>query len=619
MILLIDNRDSYTFNLAHLLATHAGEEPLVVGAEDVEKLGIPARIRAGEFTHIVISPGPGHPGKAADFAGAKRVIEAADGVPLLGVCLGHQGLAMHAGAKVIEGTPHHGVVSTLQHSGEGLFRGLPQDFEVVRYHSLHVAEPLPSQLCVHARSSDGVVQAIEHRNQPHWGVQFHPESVLTEYGSQLIARFLQLRPRPVLKVLHRAHHLQNEIEHIFQSLSINAEQCFWLDDATKQSWSILGTNAGSLSTTIAGESTLDELNTKLTQTFDRSAVPPEVPFAGGYVGYLAYPRPKEHGVWLMPQSFVAVDHTSGTAHCMVLYHDAPDEEAWSLLNSLEAALDAHGPSEVEPAAVLEGAWRYSRGEYLARIAEVKRYLASGDSYEVCLTDTWEGTCTGSSTALYGTLRRHNPAPYAAYLRLDTSTEIEVLCSSPERFLKVSGGVVSTKPIKGTAPSSTDPQELRLDAKTRQENLMIVDLLRNDLSRVCNPGSVQVPRLMEVETFAGLHQLVSTVTGQLRSTAAVTDLIDATFPGGSMTGAPKARTLDIIDELEAGPRGIYSGTIGYLGFDGNADLNIIIRTAVKRGNQITIGAGGAIVWDSDPAAEYTEKQLKADAVLQGLVR
>ncbi|OIR45421.1 hypothetical protein BJP07_03355 [Corynebacterium sp. NML130628] len=194
----------------------------------------------------------------------------------------------------------------------------------------------------------------------------------------------------------------------------------------------------------------------------------------------------------------------------------------------------------------------------------------------------------------------------------------MLCSSPERFLNVSGGIVSTKPIKGTAPSSTDPQELQLDARTRQENLKIVDLLRNDLSRVCNPGSVQVPHLMEVETFAGLHQLVSTVTGELRSTTALTDLIDATLPGGSMTGAPKARTLDIIDELEAGPRGIYSGTIGYLGFDGNADLNIIIRTAVKRGNHITVGAGGAIDWDSDSAAEFTDKQLKADAVLQGLV-
>lgn len=619
MILLIDNRDSYTFNLAHLLATNAGEEPFVVGAEDVEKLDIPARIRAGEFTHIVISPGPGHPGNASDFAGAKRVIEAADGIPLLGVCLGHQGLAMHAGANVVEGTPHHGVVSTLQHSGEGLFQGLPQDFGAVRYHSLHVAEPLPPQLRVHARSSDGVVQAIEHLDQPHWGVQFHPESVLTEFGGDLIARFLELGPRPVLKVLHREHQLDIEVEHIFQSLSASTEQCFWLDDATKQGWSILGTNAGSLSTTITGEGTLDELNTKLNQALDRSAVPPEVPFAGGYVGYLAYPRPKAHGVWLMPQSFIAVDHASGTAHCMVLYHDAPNAEAWSLLATLEEALHSSDTPDAESAAVVEGAWRYNRDEYLKRIASVKGYLASGDSYEVCLTDTWEGTCTGSGSALYGALRRHNPAPYAAYLRLDTSTGTEVLCSSPERFLNVRSSVVSTKPIKGTAPSSTDPQELRLDAKTRQENLMIVDLLRNDLSRVCNPGSVQVPRLMEVETFAGLHQLVSTVTGQLRPTATVTDLIDATFPGGSMTGAPKARTLDIIDELEAGPRGIYSGTIGYLGFDGNADLNIVIRTAVKRGNHIAVGAGGAIVWDSDPVAEFTEKQLKADAVLQGLVR
>lgn len=164
------------------------------------------------------------------------------------------------------------------------------------------------------------------------------------------------------KLPHRECQLDHEVEHIFRSLSANTEQHFWLDDATKQGWSILGTNAGSLSTTIAGKSTLDELNTKLTQPLDRSAVPPEVQFAGGYVRYLTYPRPKAHGLWLMPQSFIAVDHASGIAHCMVLYHDAPDKETCSLLESLEDAVGASSTSDVEPAAVLEGAWRYSKDE-----------------------------------------------------------------------------------------------------------------------------------------------------------------------------------------------------------------------------------------------------------------
>ena len=282
----------------------------------------------------------------------------------------------------------------------------------------------------------------------------------------------------------------------------------------------------------------------------------------------------------------------------------------------------------EPEAALEGTWRLTADEYVARIGEVDAALRRGDSYEVCLTDTYETQVAVDGWDLYRQLRRNNPAPYAAYLKLGAfGDELEILSSSPERFLKVErDGTVSSKPIKGTIARSEDPDEdrrrsyfLQSDAKTRAENLMIVDLLRNDLGRVCEVGSVEVPVLMGVESYQTVHQLVSTVVGTLRGDANLIDLLHATFPGGSMTGAPKERTLSIIDSLEAGPRGVYSGTIGYLGLDGTADLNIVIRTIVKAGENITVGAGGAIVLDSDAKEENAEKELKAAALLRSIAQ
>lgn len=616
--MLVDNRDSYTFNLAHLIATEAGTMPLVVSADDINLHNIVARIRSGEFSHIVISPGPGHPANDTDFAASRKVIEAADGIPLLGVCLGHQGLAHLVGAHVTATTPHHGVVSTLHHSGEGLFSDVQQGINVVRYHSLHVADPLPECLEVHARTSDGTVQAFARKDQPHWGVQFHPESILTENGAKILRNFLSLRPAPTWRVLHAAHPLRTETVDVFASLRAQHPQHFWLDDATATGWSFLGTGAGSLTKLLHGPQITDKVQHELAAHIDRSTVPDHVPFAGGLIGYFAYPRPSTAGVWLRPQSFIAIDHQRAIAHCIVLYQNEPDTEATSLLNALEAALDAPEYTP-QPTTVSAGAWRLSREEYLGRIAQAKEFLASGDSYEICLTDTWVGQSASAGFDLYCALRTRNPAPYAAYLNIDPQSPTELLCSSPERFLTVRGTTVETKPIKGTAPRSTAPHTLQEDPKTRAENLLIVDLLRNDLSQVCIPGTVHVPHLMAVETYAHVHQLVSTIRGTLREGITLIDLLAATFPGGSMTGAPKQRTLEIIDSLEAGERGIYSGTIGYAGFDGNADLNIVIRTAVKRGTALSIGAGGAIVWASDPQQEYEEKQLKADSVLKGLRR
>jgi len=262
---------------------------------------------------------------------------------------------------------------------------------------------------------------------------------------------------------------------------------------------------------------------------------------------------------------------------------------------------------------------FTPANYASAFAAVQDYLQAGDCYQINLAQRFSAAATRDAFGAYLTLRSLSPAPYSAFLNMP---HVQILCASPERFLRVQNGSVETKPIKGTRPRGGDVQqdlrlaeELRNHPKDRAENLMIVDLLRNDLGKSCMPGSVRVPKLFEVESYANVHHLVSTVEGKLAEGRDALHVLRDCFPGGSVTGAPKLRAMQIIEQLEPHRRGIYCGTIGYVGFDGNMDSNIVIRTLVHSGKEVRCWAGGGIVADSDLKAEYQETLDKASAMLK----
>jgi para-aminobenzoate synthetase len=658
--LVIDNYDSYTWNLVQLLAVVNGAEPTVI-TNDAPLPDL------ADFDNVVISPGPGHPGRPGDF-GICRDIVARSPIPVLGVCLGHQGIASVLGGDVVPAPrPLHGFAARIRHDGTDLFAGIPQDFRAIRYHSLHVREPLPPDLEATAFAEDGVVMGLRHRIRPLWGVQFHPESIGTEHGERLLANFRDLTPRrrpapittvaPVPHVDSRRFQLRvREIarpldpELAFTALFAGSPHAFWLDGGDRSRFSHLGDGDEHLSyavgdshvtvTTPGGVVTerdgtiLDVLARGL---LERSIDKPELPFdfACGYVGYLGYEVKADCGgerahksaypdaQWVFANRAVTVDRETGRTYVMALDDEEWVDRAVSTLADLPEAAPGESVAPTSDVSIVEPYLVRDRERYLADIRAARDELVAGESYEICLTNALRIPAAGDGFEAYRRLRRVNPAPFGAYLRFEG---LEVACSSPERFLRIDGnGVAEAKPIKGTAPRGMTPDEderlrasLTTSPKVYAENLMIVDLLRNDLGRICETGSVHVPRLMATETYATVHQLVSTVRGTLRAGATAIDCVRACFPGGSMTGAPKLRTMRIIDDLEEQPRGVYSGTIGFLGLDGTADLNIVIRTAVRHDGQWHVGAGGAIVLDSDPVEEYEEMLLKAAATARALL-
>jgi para-aminobenzoate synthetase len=486
-------------------------------------------------------------------------------------------------------------------------------------------------------------------------------------GGHIAPSAAERRGEAGVELLVRSLEGEAPTEQVYERLFGDAEHSFWLDSADAPTWlaqcSYLGTSAGrdrcvleydvdsgEISVQRGGVETTEHRSIfdLLHREMDKLAVDPPAEVSrgliGGYVGYLGYEckadcgSPNVHSsdmpdaAMMLANRVVAVDHASSRTYLFALCcGEDPEAELWL---DAAAALVAEAIAEPPPEAPLapptdpggEVIFRCGRGRerYLADIARSQAELSAGESYEVCLTDQISTDASPDPFDLYRQLRRSNPSPFAAFLRFG---ERAVVSSSPERFLSVDRErQVMARPIKGTISRCEDPAEdaaqraeLAEDEKTRAEHLMIVDLLRNDLGRVCEVDSVHVPDLMVVEPYATVHQVVSTITGDLEESRTAVECVRACFPGGSMTGAPKERTMEIIDDLEAEARGVYSGAIGYFGADGSTDLNIVIRTIVMRPGRTTIGAGGAIVMQSDPEDEFEEILLKARAPMAAIAR
>ena len=696
-LLLVDNHDSFTWNLAELLVAVTGARPVVVANDDP---GFRLADLDG-FDGVVLSPGPGSPSVARDVGWCVPVLAAAGDLPVLGVCLGHQLLATSSGGRVERAAePVHGRAGPVTHTGAGLFAAVPQSFQAVRYHSLVVTDPGP-ELLVDAWAADGSVMALRHRALPRFGVQFHPESIRSEAGPALLAAFTALcvprtrsGPPPAR---HRAvpaattaaagptatgatapvadppaapgRPLARELP-LGPGWTPARAHGRWFADAG-HSFCLGGAGAfghragrsltGAVSAGGAGWAAhVDRLAGEVVLTHGDGRVevlradgpqwlaatlaalagddgPAGHPGVVGVVGYEAavarhfppaHAGPDPDAVWLLADRVLELDHDRGVVRALAL-PVAGDGGAQAAARAWLASLDALGapfaarPDDAEsrPALVHAGppAARHDEPAYLAKVAAAQEFLRAGESYEICLTNEWTVPVRGFDAA--AVLARLAPAstPFAGLLR---SGRFALVSSSPEAFLDVArtpDGTrhASCRPMKGTRPRDPDPaldararDELAGDVKDLAENLMIVDLVRNDLATVCAPGSVDVADLFAVTTFADAHQMVSTVTGRLREDVGTVAAVCALLPGGSMTGAPKLRTLEILERLEEGPRGCYSGVFGVLGLDGTAELGMVIRTVVVQDDVLRYGTGGAVTVLSDPAAEYAETLAKS---------
>jgi para-aminobenzoate synthetase component 1 len=382
---------------------------------------------------------------------------------------------------------------------------------------------------------------------------------------------------------------------------------------------------------------------ELLEKYALDPCPSPTPLVGGAVGYLSYDLC--HFIERLPST--AIDDL-GLLECYLAFYDAiiafdhlegktyiastgfPEMEEAKRIRKATQRLDELRAMLAEvprPEVALKNTKKtklcsnFTHEEYVKAVAIAREYICAGDIFQVNLSQRFEVDLPIAPYELYRRLRLINPAPFAGYLGFD---DVTVASSSPERFLRLRGDIVQTRPIKGTRPrgkSAAEDEalswELLQSIKDRAENVMIVDLERNDLGRVCCYGTVRVRELWTLERYATVFHLTSTVEGRLRQGKNCIDLLKATFPGGSITGAPKVRAMEIIDELEPTKRGVYTGSIGYLSFNGEMDLNIVIRTFVIKDGKAYFQVGGGIVYDSDPEAEYVETLDKAKALIEAL--
>ncbi len=669
VIFLLDNYDSFTYNLYQYFG-ELGED-IIVKRQDECTL---KDIEALQPDLIVISPGPCTPD---DAPLSLAIIEYFKGkVPILGVCLGHQAIGQFFGGNVVRAQrPIHGKTEIIRHDQQGVFSDLVNPLEVTRYHSLIIDRlTLPDELQITAETEDGEIMGIRHHTLPIEGIQFHPEAILTQYGHQLLQNALKTAKTWLLKNVPSpwiVKPLSTSLPPIHLLQAFKEERSpFFLDSGEDYkdlgSYSYMGSSPFLEATAFPDHLELYWPNLSLRET-----IPLEknhtleflnechtkyrvnhspFPFSGGAVGFLSYdlkneleslPDCTENDLNIPLWRFAWYDGIVVYSHVEQKYWltscginedgECSSTLAHSRLKQLELILQqvvqtpqtiletesnlmTDSYSTIEPSV--------SRPQYLKDLERVIDYIYAGDIYQANLTQRFSMPWQGDVWNLYTQLHRQNPAPFAAFLPYP---DFQILCSSPERFVRIQpSGQIETRPIKGTRPrgDSLIDDEIQADElinspKDRAELTMIIDLERNDLGRICQFGTVKVPDLIQLEKYPTVWHLASTITGQLIKDLKPSELIRAIFPGGSITGAPKIRALEIIEELELYRRGPYTGSIGYMGFDGAWDLNIVIRTIVMKDEIAYVNVGGGIVADSVPENEYDETLHKAKALFRVL--
>ncbi|ADO26861.2 aminodeoxychorismate synthase component I [Corynebacterium pseudotuberculosis] len=652
-VLVIDNYDSFTYNIVDYLARCGAEVTVMRNDAPLDPRRVLKQSSASldAFDAVVISPGPGSPTIPSDLGISAAVLEHAE-VPVLGICLGMQAMAYVEGGRVDKAPePVHGREDVICVTSEDpLWEGIADSFTVVRYHSLMVTE-VPRCMRVTARNAEGLVMALEHKTKPWWGVQFHPESIGSEHGEQLIGNFLAIAAQHTQEPRGRRAHTQGqENVRVAQTQSVAVYELAAPEEVEPVDIFVALGGQGALmefegksiiapytsGETISGLEDIAQSMDSYPQVSiepNNGVTPLALPGWFGYLGYEAnhsdfgpqsqaqVPASGESIKMFFAERIVVIEQGRMQLVALVPQHDAGVRALVEWRNAVMTRIRAAAPvGKFDSAAVGRLHVRESRRKYLQSIAKIHDLIGQGSTYEVCLTTQLEAESDGDfdAPAAYKRLTEIAPAPMRSLLVLDGT---HVVSSSPERFLKISQGIVSSEPIKGTRARYQDPekdaemrQDLATNKKDRAENLMIVDLVRNDLAHVCEPGSVRVDELCQVKTFARAHQLVSTISGKLKPSVTPAEVIRAAFPGGSMTGAPKYRTMEIIAKLEGHPRGVYSGAIGFITVDGSMDLAMTIRTAVVQKQRLSYGVGGAVIALSSADAEWDEIATKSAPLL-----
>jgi para-aminobenzoate synthetase len=671
MIFLLDNHDSFTYNLYQYFG-ELGED-IIVKRQDA------CTLKDIEELHpdlIVISPGPCTPTESplslaviGHFMGQ---------IPILGVCLGHQAIGQFFGGKVVRAKrPIHGKTVAIRHDKKGVFMDLVNPLEVTRYHSLIIERSsLPDELQITAEADDGEIMGIRHTTLPIEGIQFHPEAILTQSGHQLLHNAIQnakmwhlhnsqsqwlVKPLDLLIPPHLLFQaFKEKISPFFLDsgddykelgcYSYMGSSPFLEATAYPDHLELFWPNRSHRETTPLQKSEGFDFLNKFSDKYHVLHSP--FPFSGGAVGFLSYDLKNEIEtisdyaeddlnlpIWRFAwyDGIVIYDHSQEKywlTACGIEENGTCNADlAHARIEYLEQVLYTFVPEQLDESEELDNLTTYpnlpispsvSRDNYLADLKRVIDYIYAGDIYQANLTQRFSMVWQGDAWNLYTQLHRQNSAPFAAFLPYP---DFQILCSSPERFIRIlPNGQIETRPIKGTRPRGKSPLddqiqavELQNSPKDRAELTMIIDLERNDLGRICEFGTVKVRDLIKLEKYPTVWHLVSTITGQLLRDLKPSDILQAIFPGGSITGAPKIRAMEIIEELEPYKRGIYTGSIGYMGFDGAWDFNIVIRTILLKDGKAYVHVGGGIVADSIPESEYNETLDKAKAqfrVLKG---